>query len=304
MNHIFVDTERLQHNLDRMHTAAAQHGVAVRAHVKGHRTIAIARRQLAAGACGIALTRVDELARYVAAGLADIVLAWPWRDLRRLRVLARLARACRLSVHVDDPQTVRRLDRLRAEGLGVRIVIEDGVDAPSIADAVARSDHLHLDGITGYADYATLAQIRDRDAIARRLAHDLTATAHRLRDAGHPVATVTIGGTPAAHAAMTVPGITELGVGAYALGDAGLARQGICEFSDVAASLRLPEATSTEGLNQPWSAETATLTDGDPIPPGTHPLTVLPAHICPAVLRATALVTTEGEHWPIIKEPP
>ncbi|GAA3444614.1 hypothetical protein Pve01_46820 [Planomonospora venezuelensis] len=311
-----VDVARLDANIRRLHDAAAAAGVAVRAHVKGHRTPRIAGRQVRAGAGGIAVTRVGEARHYAGAGFEDIVVAWPWRDRERLTALARVAGSCRLSLHVDDVDTVAELGRAaRAHGavIGVRAVVEPGVDTAGIARRAACTAGLRLGGVSGYADLTGPEEARDRDRIGRTAAARTVSAAEALRAEGLECPVVAVGGTPAARAVMTVAGVTEIGAGAYALCDAGLARLGVCRFEDVAVGIDVPAAAAaelTEGLHQPWSPETATFPDGRAFPgeapsaASPHPgglLRLLPAHVCPLVLRLEELHTSDGERWPTVR---
>jgi D-serine deaminase-like pyridoxal phosphate-dependent protein len=47
-----VDLERMERNIARMAAFAREHGLTLRPHTKSHKTAAIARRQIAAGAGG------------------------------------------------------------------------------------------------------------------------------------------------------------------------------------------------------------------------------------------------------------
>ncbi|MDQ2941441.1 MAG: DSD1 family PLP-dependent enzyme, partial [Chloroflexota bacterium] len=49
---LLVDLDRLERNIERMAALARAHGVALRPHVKTHKSVAIAQRQMAAGAVG------------------------------------------------------------------------------------------------------------------------------------------------------------------------------------------------------------------------------------------------------------
>ncbi|MET7704406.1 alanine racemase, partial [Streptomyces sp. NPDC005485] len=171
----YVDVERLERNLRRFHGLAAAHGPVVRAHVKAHRTVEIALRQARAGAVGIAVNQVAQARQYVAAGITDVVIAHPWRDPWRWPLIARLARDCRVAVHVDRPESVAGLAAAAAaEGsvVGIRIQLGTGDDITATPDgdlvdlarAAAAAPALRLDGITGYQALTTAESAADRAA--------------------------------------------------------------------------------------------------------------------------------------------
>jgi D-serine deaminase-like pyridoxal phosphate-dependent protein len=270
----YVDVGRLRENVREYHEAAP---VPVRAHVKGHRTAEVARLQMAAGACGVAVTRVSGTSAYLDAGIGDVVVAWPWRDPALLDRFAALATRCRLSVHVDAAETVPVLSRAAARHgvtLGVRIQA-DAPGALTIARLAADSPGLTLDGVTGYQPITT-----------KEDAERLVELAARVRRSGLPCPVVALGGTPSID--VVVPGITELGAGAYALRDAGLAALGWCGLDQVAISVTDPALL--EGCGQPWHPEPYVRRGG----------ALLPVHVCPLILRVAVLRTSTGERWTVL----
>jgi D-serine deaminase-like pyridoxal phosphate-dependent protein len=73
---VLVDIDRLERNIERMATLARTHGVALRPHVKTHKSIAIARMQVAAGAAGLTAAKLDEAEVFARAGFEDLFIAY------------------------------------------------------------------------------------------------------------------------------------------------------------------------------------------------------------------------------------
>ncbi|MBO3749381.1 alanine racemase [Streptosporangiaceae bacterium NEAU-GS5] len=270
-----VDLGCLRDNVREYHEKAP---VPIRAHIKGHRTVEIARLQMAAGACGIAVTRVSGTSAYLDAGIGDVVVAWPWRDPALLGRFAALATRCRLSFHVDAAETIPLLGEAAARH-GVTLGVRVQADAPypmAIARLAAATPGLTLDGVTGY----------EPAGATRAHAERLVELAEGIRRAGLPCPVVALGGTTAAD--VVVPGITELGAGAYALRDAGLAALGWCALGSVAISVADPDLL--EGCGQPWHPEPYVRRGGR----------LLPTHVCPLILRVAALRTSTGERWTVL----
>lgn len=262
----YVDVDRLERNLTRFHALAAAHGPAVRAHVKAHRTVEIARRQLRAGARGIAVNQVAQARSYVAAGITDVVIAHPWRDPWRWRLIAELARDCRVAVHVDSLESVAGLSAAAASAdsvVGIRVQLGTGDDITATPDdtlldlarAAAAARSLSLDGITGYQALTTAESAPDREAVGRAAAEYAVRSAGLLRAHGIAFRTVAVGGTPTAEGAMAVEGVTEVCSGAYALQDAGMAAIGVCAPDDVAVSVTAEPGAGDAQLDAypyPW----------------------------------------------------
>ncbi|MFG2011697.1 alanine racemase [Micromonospora sp. NPDC048868] len=332
---VTVDLARLDANVARYGRRVAEAGVALRAHVKGHRSPEIAARQVAAGAVGVAVHSAAEAEAYVAVGVTDVTVAWPWRDPWRWTRFAQLARHCAVTVHVDHPDAVAGLGAAaEAHGveLGVRIEVDTGLHrvgvdpgaAVGLAATIARTGGLRMAGVTGYVGITDPAAARDRVDLGRRQARLLVSVAERIRAAGSPCPAVSVGGTPTLAGALDVAGVTEVCAGAYALLDGGFARLGECDPGAVAISvtttvtgtdgqvLRTDADELLAGADQTWmSGVVLTAPDGGQVDAGSvsvgDELRVLPGHVCPVVARRPLLhVLDAGEpvaRWQAIVRP-
>src|SRR5690606_37856877 len=124
-------------------------------------------------------------------------------------------------VHVDRPETITGLGAAAVErGVEVRVRIDlrhaSAEAVPALGKLAADTPGVRLDGVTGYSPLETTEQLRDREGVGRRYAEQVVAAAEQLRDAGLDCPVVSIGGTPTALGAASVPGVTELCAGAYA----------------------------------------------------------------------------------------
>jgi D-serine deaminase-like pyridoxal phosphate-dependent protein len=306
---VLVDLGCLERNLKRFHHRASASGVLVRAHAKGHRTVEIALRQMRAGACGIAVTQIAQARRYVAAGITDVVIAHPWQEPWRWRLIAQLARDCRLSVHIDSREAVAGLAAAAVEAgsvVGVRVQLGTGTDVTATADdellalahAAATEPALRLDGVTGYQSLLTVESAAVREDIGRATAEYAVRIAGLLREEGLPCPVVTVGGTPTADGAMAVPGVTEVCAGAYALQDAGMAAIGVCGPEDVAVSVIASEPSHADTVlaayPYPWQTPAEHTELGSSA--GRH-TPIVPPHICALLMQIDAVTAYEQE-WP------
>ncbi|MFJ4434528.1 alanine racemase [Streptomyces sp. NPDC088923] len=321
-----LDLARLDRNLARLHGRAAARGVHVRAHVKGHRTAEIARRQVAAGATGIAVTQLAQARAYVAAGIDDVVIAHPWPEPWRWELIGMLARHCRASTHVNSVAAVHGLADAaeRADAvLGVRVQLGTGYDATAtpdaelldIARAVTARPALRLDGVTAYQALLTAEAAKEPAATGRSTAAYAVRTARLLRAAGLPCPTVTVGGTPTAGGALSVPGVTEICSGAYALNDLGMVAVGACAPDDVALTLTVTDpqrcgeaARLLDAHPYPWQSAPDPYRPASAVPPH-RPLS--PPHICavtPGLAAMTVYADEAAEHegftgtWQLLNE--
>ncbi len=100
---LILDLDRAEANARRMGAAAAERGVALRPHVKTHKSVALARMQLDAGARGITVGTLGEAEVMAAGGIDDIFIAYPvWADGLKADRLRSLHARTPLVVGVDS----------------------------------------------------------------------------------------------------------------------------------------------------------------------------------------------------------
>jgi D-serine deaminase-like pyridoxal phosphate-dependent protein len=297
---VIVDLPRLEANIHRFHRASAAGGCQVRAHLKAHRTIEIPHRQVAAGAVGVAVQTARAACRLAAAGITDVVLAWPWPEPWRFPLFAEAAaQVSRFAVHVDRPDAVTGIGAAavdRGVEVGVRIDLRyaPGGAEPELAALAVATPGVRFDGITGYCATATSDEIHDRYEVGRRYARHAVEVAGTVRTAGIDCPVVSVGGTPAAPGALSVDGVTEICAGAYATFDGGLAEVGVCTPGEVALSVAAGSVDLLAGCTQPWDETVAWLPAAPP-----YQDRLVPAHTCPLavtlVKRGIEVAVMDGD---------
>jgi D-serine deaminase-like pyridoxal phosphate-dependent protein len=246
---VLVDLDVLERNLARMAARARDAGVGLRPHTKTHKCLEIARLQLAAGAVGLCVAKVGEAEVFARAGFEDVFLAYPVVGEDKGRRLVALADRARVAVGADSVEGARTLAapfREAGRTLDVLLKVDVGYGrvgvrpqrALAVARAVAEIPGLRLRGVFTHAGHAYSATTRrSLDQIARLEGETLARTAARLRRAGLPIDEVSVGSTPTAARAMTVPGVTECRPGNYVFHDASQVALGTCEVEDCALSV-------------------------------------------------------------------
>jgi hypothetical protein len=104
-----MDLDRLERNVRAMADLAAGAGVAQRPHTKSHKTAAIAQRQLAAGARGVTVAKLDEAEAYLAVGIGDVFVANQVAGPRKWARAAALQERGTVSLGVDSLEAARGL---------------------------------------------------------------------------------------------------------------------------------------------------------------------------------------------------
>ena len=232
---VIVDLDCLERNIAEMAELASAAGIALRPHIKTHKTPEIARMQLAAGAVGVTCAKVGEAEALADAGLTDFFIAHPLVTAAKARRLAELARRPGVNVAtiVDSPQGIAALSGVFAaemELLDVLIKVDTGLGrvgtppgAPTVdlARQITAAPGLRFAGICAHEGFSySQPDPAARDAVTRAGVETLVATSRDLAAAGLRCERVSVGSTPGAKAALTVPGVTEVRPGNYVFYDA------------------------------------------------------------------------------------
>jgi D-serine deaminase-like pyridoxal phosphate-dependent protein len=246
---VLIDVDVLERNVARMAERARAAGVALRPHGKTHKLLEVGRRQLEAGARGLSLAKTSEAEVFAAAGFDDIFVAYPVVGADKGRRLLALAERIRLAVGVDSVDGARTLgDVFAAAGrrLDVRLKIDSGLhrvgvlpeQAVSVARAIAELPGLQLTGVFTHAGHAYgETEAKGIAAVAQHEGGTVSAVAEALRRAGLEIRDVSVGSTPTARHAMTVPGVTECRPGNYVYHDASQVSLGTCGLEDCAMTV-------------------------------------------------------------------
>lgn len=241
--------------------------------------------------------------RLAAAGISDVVVAWPWSESWRFPLFAEAAAAVpRFAVHVDRVASITGIGAAAtARGVEVGIRIDLRHISPEqvvpLAEAAAATAGVRLDGVTTYQPLETTADVAARHARGRACAEQAVRAAEAIRSTGLACPVVSVGGTPTAAGAFTVDGVTEVCAGAYATWDGGLAQQGVCAPEQVAISVARDTTDLLNGCAQPWAPGLTGLPA-----PAPHDDRLLPAHVCPlaaTLVRRQVPITVVADGEPV-----
>jgi D-serine deaminase-like pyridoxal phosphate-dependent protein len=227
---VVVFVERVDANIDRLQSALDRRGIRLRPHVKTHKSVRIARRQLDAGATGLTVGTLGEAEAFAAAGVDDLFLAYPlWAEGPKGERLRSLLATVDLIVGADSVEGVERLATAvatagRRAPLRLRIEVDSGahrtgVSSPAAAVEVARAARdrgFAVDGIFTHGGHS----YRPGAAIAAGLdeVSALEQTAAALEADGVEVPAISAGSTPTMLEAAAGR-VNEIRAGTYVLGD-------------------------------------------------------------------------------------
>jgi D-serine deaminase-like pyridoxal phosphate-dependent protein len=215
---LVVDLDAMQRNLSRMAEFARKHGLKWRPHAKMHKSSAIAKLQMQAGAVGVCVQKTSEAEAMVAGGVYNVYISNEVVAPAKLARVAELAHRVaaergQLAIAVDSVQGVRRLahemnDRRRGGQAAVidvfveidvgqgRCGVTPGQSAVDLALEIRKHPALRFSGLQAYhgrAQHLRGAQAR-RDAIAT-VVRDVQFTKRLIEEEGLTVPLVTGAGT-------------------------------------------------------------------------------------------------------------
>jgi D-serine deaminase-like pyridoxal phosphate-dependent protein len=236
---VYLDLDVIDANITRMQAALDGRCVTLRPHVKSHKSINLARRQIGAGAAGITVSSVGEAEVFAKAGFDDIFLAytiWAGAGRRAERVLALHEQVRSFTIGVDSVAAAEQLaSATQGSGRPLKVLVEidsgarrTGVRPEEAGDLAAGCLRLGLDvkGIFTYPGHAGCSSSARANGAADEVRAAERAIASFL-DKGIPVGVVSAGSTPTALMSARAP-ITEVRPGEYIYNDADNVRLGTC----------------------------------------------------------------------------
>lgn len=215
---LVVDLDAMQRNLSRMAEFARKRGVRWRPHAKMHKSSAIAKLQMQAGAVGVCVQKTSEAEAMVAGGVHNVYISNEVVAPSKLARVADLAHQLaaeqgQLAIAVDSVEGVRRLahemnDRRRGGQPAVIDVFVEidvgqgrcgatpGQSAVDLALEIRKHAALRFSGLQAYHGRAQhLRSVRERREAVASVLRDVQVTKKLIEAEGVPVALVTGSGT-------------------------------------------------------------------------------------------------------------
>ena len=247
---VLVDRTRAERNLDRMQADASTRGLRLRPHAKTHKSVELARRQVAGGAVGICCAKLGEAEVFADAGVEDIRLPYPLNPVNAERVLELLERT-RLSFIVDDLEVARGWSTaIHRAGAEVDVLVKVdvgfhrcGIDptppgAAAMVATVAALPGLRFRGLLSHAGQAYGATSESElRGIAEGEARVMSSLAGQVRSLGVEVGEISVGATPPIRFTVEQDGITEIRPGNYVYFDRTQVALGAAGWDDCALTV-------------------------------------------------------------------
>ena len=237
---LILDLDKFEANLKRMADCATRARVRVRPHAKTHKCAEVARRQIDAFGSGVCCQKLGEAEALLAGDITDILITNEVVGERKMKRLARLARAyapARIGVCVDNIDVARQLASVcEAEEARVEVYVDvdlgqnrTGIQTPEEAIELARvlvaSPTLEFMGLHAFSGLIQHRRgVPERREAVDRAAMKLSVMRDRLLAANLPCDAVCGGGTGSFLYEAASGIFNEVHAGSFALMDVNYAR--------------------------------------------------------------------------------
>ena len=195
---VFLDLDRVEKNLIRAQSYFDLHRIQNRPHIKTHKSLEFAKRQIELGAVGITCQKLGEAEVMANGGIDDILITYPIVSQKKIDRLIALNNRIKITTVVDNFEVAQILsDAAKASKKQLRVLIECdtggercGVQSPESACALATSI-TSLPGLIfrGLMTYPPKDQVKNTTEYINK-------AIYLIKGKGIAVELVSIGGTP------------------------------------------------------------------------------------------------------------
>ena len=228
---LVLDRDTLGRNVQKMAAFAKRSGVALRPHAKSHKSLAIARMQLDAGAVGLCCAKLGEAEVLASGGIPSILITSPVVSAPAIeRLIALNGRVSDLMVCVDNPANAIALAAaVRERPLKVIIDVDPGIRrtgvgsvaaAVELLKAIHSSSSLIFKGVQMYCGVQQhIKDYKERYAAIEERSAYLRSVVTALAENGGASTIITGSGTGTHHIDAQLGLLTEWQVGSYVFMD-------------------------------------------------------------------------------------
>ena len=250
---ICVDKQKLLRNIRLMQGLADSNQVALRPHIKTHKSVEIAQRQIDIGAIGITVATVDEALVFLKENFKSITIARPiitpskWdrlldgvtKDINPIRVIVDSEEGIRIAANSATRKKQKIGIFLKIDvGLNRCGLLPNDRQLRPLVEMIHTHSYLAFCGILSHSGHVYGSNsLEDARNIAENERLTMLDVRDYLRKGGFPVPEVSVGATPAVLAAKSFEGITEIRPGNYVFLDLLPVRVGVARLSAISLTV-------------------------------------------------------------------
>src|SRR5699024_651736 len=219
---LLMDIDKLENNILEAVNFSKEYNLNYRPHIKTHKSIKIAKKQIDYGAIGVTVATVGEAEVMAEGGIKDILIAYTVTSTLKLERIKHIMQKSKITLSVDSKEQVVLLNDVFKEHqqkLNVWIEINSGLnrsgvepnEAANLAKYIKNFSSLTIDGVFTHAGHA-YAALSDEEInnIAIKEANNVLESAELCERSGIPIQSRSIGSTPTYKIGGKIEGITEI----------------------------------------------------------------------------------------------
>ncbi|MEY0671399.1 alanine racemase [Providencia rettgeri] len=278
--YVALDLQQLEKNVRGMTGKLTQQGIEHWPHIKTHKSVELAKFEIACGAKGITCATLQEATVMAKGGIDHILLAYPMIGEQKCQQFIELAKKIKLRTIIDSLQGAEQLSAAAKQEnqiIEVYIAVDYGAhregiqldDLEPFALAIQKLPNLKIIGVFTYA--GTIYQYRTEPEIrkaAKAEADLLLSCQERLEKLGIAAPRTSGGSTLSSFYADELKGITESRAGNFIFGDMNAIYGGIYTPEDCALTIRTTVVSIPIEGYATVDAGTKTLTSDQSAEPG------------------------------------
>lgn len=254
---LLLDSEKMEHNIDKMIRIAGEHEVRLVPHFKTHQSKEIGSVFSEKGIEAITVSSVEMAEYFARSGWKDITIAFPFNRLETTAVNTLMENGVRMKLLVTDIDTVNYLAKHLTGALDLLIEIDTGYGRSgvlhsdqetlrTIAEAIHASPKLNFYGL-----YCHLGNTYHADGIEEiqklwsRTIEILNALRHGLKDISTELK-IRMGDTPGCSVVQDMNGVDEIGPGNFVFYDLVMNYLDVCTEDEIAVAVACPVVAKHE----------------------------------------------------------
>lgn len=212
---VMVDLDILERNIRRIQELCDQNGKQLWPMIKTHKSTEIVKMQAQAGAKGFLCGTLDECEGVFAAGIGNIMYAYPVASEVNARRVADLAGKCNFIIRIDNYESARMIhEAAKAAGVKVNytIIVDSGLHRLGIlpeqvvdfANSIRHFTSLFFKGVSTHPGHVySAANQDDIKTYAADEKRSMKMAVELLKDAGYDPEIISSGSTPSFFDAVT-----------------------------------------------------------------------------------------------------
>ena len=242
---LVIDAAVVQKNIQRMADYAHSKGIALRPHIKTHKSKRVAKMQLEAGAIGLTTAKVGE-AEVMQDICDDILIAYPIVDAHRAERAGQIAKRCTLTIAIDSSLAVETISHAAQDANSqINLLVEldvglhrTGVQSAQLALQLAtqinKAPHVALKGLMYFPGNVS-GPSAEQPAQLKAVDDLLKETIQLWKQNGLNCEVVSGGSTPTVFQSDQITSTTEIRPGTAVYNDRNSINFGVANIQDCAA---------------------------------------------------------------------